>query len=310
MIELIDFDQWTKPEDLSEASGTSEKLWLRSPDGSTTGLFKFPKMQNYPGKPDSISTEHVSEWIASQLGRILGIDCADVELGFRNGRIGSLSILVTGQQEESVELNEGVGFIKEACPQYDAKTMMNLEDNTYYCLSHILHSTQAYIPTQFWIKVLLFDFLIGNTDRHHSNWALLKEADQQYKACPLYDNGSSLCSYITDEQLKMLFSKDPGPMRRLTDTGSRSRIRIDGHMKKEPTHKAVIQYVLAEYPRITVPIAQIFLDRLLPSKVESILSDLPNDIFSPERKRLVSCYLAKKLAILTQLLQEGVTTYG
>ena len=37
MIELMNFDKWIKPEDLSEASGTSEKMWLRSPDGEKTG---------------------------------------------------------------------------------------------------------------------------------------------------------------------------------------------------------------------------------------------------------------------------------
>ena len=79
VIELMDFDQWIKPKDLSEASGTSEKMWLRSPDGEKTGLFKFPKVQDYPGRPESISTEHISEWIASQIGERLDVTCAKVK---------------------------------------------------------------------------------------------------------------------------------------------------------------------------------------------------------------------------------------
>jgi len=310
VIELTDFDHWIKPEDLSEASGTSEKLWLRSPEGKTTGLFKFPKAQDYPGKPKSISTEHISEWIASQLGEVLGVDCADVKLGYRDGRIGSLSILVPELSNSSAELIEGVNFIKEAYPKYDANAMMNLADNTYYCLNHILGSTQDYLPTQFWVKVLLFDFIIGNSDRHHSNWALLKQPDQQYIPCPLYDNGSSLCSYVTEEQMERLFSKDTGPMYRQTDTGSRSRIRIDGHTRKIPTHKQVIKYILTQYPRITIPIAQKFLVLLTPDYVDNVLSQIPDDIFSPNRKRLISCFLIKKLEILSELLKKGEPTYG
>lgn len=310
MIELIDFDQWIKPKDLSEASGTSEKMWLRSPDGEETGLFKFPKIQDYPDKPKSISTEHISEWLASQLGNVLDVKCANVKLGYRDGRIGSLSILPTELSNSSAELVEGVNFIKEKYPRYDANAMMNMADNTYYCLDHILNATQNYLPTQFWVKVLLFDFLIGNSDRHHSNWALLKQPDQQYTPCPLYDNGSSLCSYVMEEQMERLSSKDVGPMRRQTDTKSCSRIRINGQLKKIPTHKMVIQYILAQYPRITIPIAQSFLKHLTPDQVESILAQLPADIFSPDRKHLISCFLTKKLEILSQLLQEGEPTYG
>lgn len=310
VIELIDFNQWIKPKDLSEASGTSEKMWLRSPDGETTGLFKFPKVQDYPGRLESISTEHISEWIASQLGKCLDVTCAEVKLGYRDGRIGSLSVLVPELSNSSAELVEGVNFIKEKYPRYDANAMMNMEDNTYYCLDHILNATQDYLPTQFWVKVLLFDFLIGNSDRHHSNWALLKQPDQQYTPCPLYDNGSSLCSYVTAEQIERLFSKDVGPMNRQTDTGSCSRIRIDGHVKKIPTHKMVIRHILMQYPRITVPIAQNFLKDLTPDQVESILTQIPVDIFSLDRKQLVSCFLTKKLEILSRLLKEGESTYG
>ena len=310
MIELMNFDKWIKPEDLSEASGTSEKMWLRSPDGEKTGLFKFPKVQDHPGKPESISTEHISEWIASQLGKCLGVTCAEIELGFRDGRIGSLSVLVPELSNSSAELIEGVNFIKGKYPNYDANAMMNRDDNTYYCLDHILNATQDYLPTQFWVEVLLFDFLIGNSDRHHSNWALLKQPGQRYTPCPLYDNGSSLCGYVTEKQIERLFSKDVGPMNRQTDTGSCSRIRIDGHMKKIPTHKMVIRHILMAYPRIAVPVAQSFLKHLTPDQVGLILTQIPADIFSSERKQLVTYFLTQKLEILSQLLKEGEFIYG
>lgn len=43
-----------------------------------------------------------------------------------------------------------------------------------------------------WCDTLLFDALIGNTDRHQDNWGLLWTADGQARMAPVFDNGTSL----------------------------------------------------------------------------------------------------------------------
>lgn len=48
---------------------------------------------------------------------------------------------------------------------------------------------------QWWIDALLFDALIGNTDRHQDNWGFIFIRSQQKISCrlgPLFDNGTSL----------------------------------------------------------------------------------------------------------------------
>lgn len=48
---------------------------------------------------------------------------------------------------------------------------------------------------QWWIDALLFDALIGNTDRHQDNWGLIFTRTEQVARCrlaPLFDNGTSL----------------------------------------------------------------------------------------------------------------------
>lgn len=308
MIELACFDDWTEEDGLPEGSGTSEKIWLRSPDGEKCGLFKFPKTQDWPDGTQTISTEHISEWLAYQLGELLSIPCAKVIIGYRDGRIGCLGELLTSQ---GVDLVEGVNFIREAFPLYDAQQMFDAETKTYYCLNHILQSTQLHLRSKVWIEMILFDFLIGNADRHHSNWALLKEPDGSYKMCPLYDNGSSLCCYVSDNQLDSLFGLDPAPMKRQTDNGSRSMIRIDGTTKKHPTHKEMAQHVLQKYPRIAFPVAERILVQVTPKWVVEHLAEIPDDILPPIRKRLIACYIEKKLGILTSLIDtERGGTHG
>jgi hypothetical protein len=47
---------------------------------------------------------------------------------------------------------------------------------------------------EFWVNMFIFDALIGNTDRHQNNWALLYSNDEikQIKGAPYFDNGTSM----------------------------------------------------------------------------------------------------------------------
>ncbi len=88
MIKTLVFDEWGKYDGLSEGSGRSEKIWLQSPEGEI-GVFKFPKVDD---NGNVSSTEYISEHLASRLGKVIGVPVADVDIGFRNGRIGCMSI--------------------------------------------------------------------------------------------------------------------------------------------------------------------------------------------------------------------------
>ena len=56
---------------------------------------------------------------------------------------------------------------------------------------------------------LLLDAWIGNTDRHHENWAVLKFADGRLALAPSYDHASSLGHNLQDSDREdRLVSKD------------------------------------------------------------------------------------------------------
>ena len=129
--------------------------------------------------------------------------------------------------------------------------MQDEESGTYYCIDHIFNSVPSVVPNRIWIEMMLFDFLIGNADRHQSNWALLMElvskdpVSIQVRQCPLYDNGSSLCCYENESQVE---NKDIRHFEALVDSKSRSIIRIDGSVKTKPRHRDVAQYLIGKYP--------------------------------------------------------------
>lgn len=92
----------------------------------------------------------------------------------------------------------------------------------------------------------MFDYLIGNSDRHQNNWAILLEGNKMMWS-PLYDNSSSLCAYISEEQIENYWGKDKNRWNSLVDTKSKSLLRCEVLDEKRPTHLNVIKYIKEVY---------------------------------------------------------------
>ena len=102
---LINFDNWEVDEDSPFGSGASEKKWLVNPITYQKGIFKFPKGIDI-GNPTG---EYWAEKVDSELALVLELECAKVDIGTFNGRIGSMSYMILNEQEDLIE---GIKFIR------------------------------------------------------------------------------------------------------------------------------------------------------------------------------------------------------
>ena len=88
---------------------------------------------------------------------------------------------------------------------------------------------------------------------------------------------------MNDSQLDRMFGSDPGPFRALPDTKSRSVIRIDGSSKTLPRHRAVVEYLLREYPE-TLGICERFLKKVKGEVLDELMSMYPPEILSEKKE--------------------------
>lgn len=289
---MKDFSFWVEYEGAAEGSGRSEKLWLMNPDTGQTGLFKFKK--------DIETTDHVSECIAYDLANLIGLSCAKFEVGSYKGREGSMSYNIV--DHEGITLIEGIYCISLMYPGFDESLLMDTETGKKYSLDMIKEVLKPWGLFEDFLPILLFDFLIGNTDRHQSNWALVLDKEV-LSISPLYDNSSSLCAYVKETKIKNYLGNDKVLWRSLIDTKSKSLVRITSNDMKQPTHLAMVEFLQKNYYKQTIEIEKRIETFVTEENVYDILNKY-EEVLTEERKELIGKFILSKVRLLKKVYEK------
>jgi len=178
-----------------EALGSKEKFWYRAKDGEPESLFKFPQPN---------TGQHWAEKIAAGIARLMQIPHARVELAVFQGTQGSASESFI-KKASGTELVHGNEVLAGQVTGYDPQRRFRQSDHT---LTNILAAIDgAYVdgaPAKVLAALgsyLVLDAVIGNTDRHHENWAFLTWTEQGKRMAvmaPTFDHASSLGRELLD----------------------------------------------------------------------------------------------------------------
>lgn len=304
MVEIKSFDSWQVSTKFADGSGRSEKKWLEN--GNAVGLFKFPK------KSCGVETyEHVSEKLASDISKIIGLRCAEVDIGTYNNRIGSMSYLVMDYPKET--LIEALDLITILYPEYDSNTLIDKESGKMYSFDMAIETIEWFAKfhnmdsdelISDFVKILVFDFLIGNSDRHHSNWAFVcnfeftrvSEAEKSNflpKIAPVYDNGSSLCAIEREENIDAILN-DKNRFKAMCTTKSKTIFRFEG--SKRLNHQQFLDDLFVN-KRIKTDFPETICSTLNDATILNILNKYDN-VISSKRKSLIYEFLKAKVKLL------------
>lgn len=153
-------------------------------------LFKRSK-RSYPD-------QFWAEIVAYRVGCLLGVDVTPTFAAW-NSRTNQCAALIEWFYDDGHESFVMAGdFLQQLHKDFDRKlgTQHNLLDNMRLLRMLTIPKVLAEPHwRQWWIDALLFDALIGNTDRHQDNWGFIFIRSQQKISCrlgPLFDNGTSL----------------------------------------------------------------------------------------------------------------------
>lgn len=282
---LINFEDWEIDNESPFGSGASEKKWLINPITKEKGIFKFPKGINI-GKPTG---EYWAEKLASQLAEVLEIECAKVDIGIFQGKVGSMSYMILKEDEELIE---GIQYITTAYKSYDEDKFIDYETGESYSINMIYNSIKETGLFNEFLKIPIFDALIGNSDRHHSNWGIIENKKSEVlKLSPLYDNGSSLCCLIKDEDA-LNFLRDKMRFNSLIFSKSKSMIRWSGN--KRIRHFELVEEIRKKYFLETIEFVEKIKNNLNDKIIEDIIYQYDDSIISKNLKKLLFEFLKER----------------
>lgn len=309
MYPLCDLTNWQR-ENILFVPGSKEKKWYRTPEDQRLALFKIPISLTAPTGNDSVelSGEMWSEKIASEIGIALGFNVHHVDIGYIHA--SSEAIKDFGIKKERLQgdkifgavcysfLNEGKEILIEGADlimEYDftyvrEKLMGTLEVYSYQLLLRIFDSYDARDKL---FEMIVFDTLIGNTDRHQDNFGIIRDEIQRIDTfSPLYDNSSSLGRELTERTIDIMFKDSQRFNAYVHGRKSATHIRWGslGSFEKKINLFDFLRKVCELTPEIKVVIERV--RALTDDTIDYIVYNCPLEVM-PNNKKAFVCKLIK-----------------
>jgi len=271
-------------------------------------LFKRSK-RSYPD-------QFWGEVIAYRVGCLLGVAVPPAFAAW-NSQTGHCAALIEWFYADGAEsFIMGGDFLQKIQPDYDRArgSKHNLGQVEVLMRALFGNSTPEKNWRQWWIDALLFDALIGNTDRHQDNWGLVfrRTADSasRVRLSPLFDNGTSLGHERYPERVQNWSTAD---LDRYIQRGTH-RMKWSLH---DPSvvngHAALLRRAALAWPK-TIEIARSRLN-FFPDELEACCADLlhlPTPVpLTAARMAFVQRLLKRRHELLIETLDDclALTTH-
>lgn len=265
--------------DAPEHRGARTKYWVRIGQDPERWLLKIPRLG---------TGEHWAEKVTAEVGSLIGVDCAEVELarfgdhaeltrgnvgvgddgrgrGEEANYLGTICKSFTPDErngdEQLLFAFHGVGVLQFVIDGYDTARRFGQKEhnikNIAAAMAEVLEVNMEN-PMPQWhpsmeklASYVLLDGLVANTDRHHENWMIgyVRDLDDVHvEVMPSFDHASSLGRELTDENRRRILESDG--VRRYLERG-KGGLYVNNRRRRAPSPLRLARLLRRWQPELT-----------------------------------------------------------
>ncbi len=258
-----------------EEMGTKRKFWYRrpGPEEETEWLFKFPQPN---------TGQHWSEKIAAEVASVLEIPHARVDLAVFSQGKGSVTKSFADNGRELVHGNQ---MFERKVRGYDPgkrfRQSRHTLANIWKVLDRVFVKSEDKRDAKVRLaKYVVLDAVIGNTDRHHENWGVLriwKGNGWKGRVAPSFDHASCLGRELLDSRRSLLLRE--GRVGVYAENG-RGAVYWSEDERRGPSPLELTRRAARDYTDLFRP-GLVKLERLDVKTINDQVDRVPTDWMSP-----------------------------
>lgn len=267
--------------------GRSQKINYKSWDGYYA---------KFGGK--SYPHESIMEYGINKIGEALGLKMNETKIVIANGQIRFLSkdFIKRGSQK----LIHGVEILHEYFEDKEFIDRINKDRNkrrellTFDVIENALlhvHPIQCDELLLDLVKLITFDAIVGNNDRHFYNWGIIGDikniSNRKVEFSPIYDTARGLLWNTVESQVVKMYNQYVhGSTSQIQAFVTKSKPRFSFDDNPKANHFQLIEYLAQRNVDYKVEIAKLVTE----NAEKNVLKELKNTIFrylSDERKFLI-----------------------
>lgn len=317
MANFFDISNWEERK-WYNTGGTRNKAVFQNPDNDSLYYFKTSLLK----QDKDYKYEFWSEIIASEIGDYFGFNVLKYDIAYNGIELGCMSKLMIDNDESLIE---GYRYLTAFNPAYSSE---DKKSYTFQFIFNALNAQQSSTAINDVIKIIVFDSIIGNSDRHQENWGFIQRlistppkseffkfkfkntgltnVVMDVRFAPIYDSGSCLGREIVDEKIKQYLTDETMIQAYI----KRGKSEIHWHGNKI-NHFELIKNIMKEFEQVVIGEIERVKQRFDRNKIEDIVlgidKEMPSSLLGqkiPEdRKKLIIKLITLRCEQLISIIQ-------
>jgi hypothetical protein len=285
-------------------TGDAPKLFIREYEYGVAPKRKPKRWPAYIAKVGHkwYPVESIMEQLLTDLGKLYGLEIADSKLALASGQLRFLSKyflkkderLMHGAEIYAANLNEDIGFVEEV--------ENNKMSPQFFTVKFTYESFKNSFPSNFeslfcdLLKMLTFDAITGNNDRHFYNWGVITDIHNNNppKFAPIYDTARALFWNFSDDKINDITRNEELINVQVKKYGRNSKPKMGIEGRNNPNHFKFIEEIYQRYPEHAHCITNVILNALKVNDSKRIDTEYRYLLSIGRRKLIKDCLHFRK----------------